>query len=391
MTIVELTEWERRGGLNLTADVVHAFRQLNCVDIRPDRLMAGRWEVQAQHWVGALRAGSVELRINPKVPVHRLFALLGEVPSLPTWNDDEVLWGDNHRLLEHMARVLCVYAERVARSGLLQGYRSVEESLPTVRGRVLVGAQLSRRAGLPLPLEVAYDDYTVDILENQLIAGAVDLMMRFELPGDLQRRLRRLRHLFEGVASARAAPHVTAVRFTRLNERYRSAIGIARLILSSSSLEANYVRPHRGVGLLLDMNRVYETVIGQRLRQHLSRLGGEVHLQRGDSLDVDGRLEFRPDVAWSDGASERAVLDLKYKRADKDVAQADVYQAVTYAIRFGLNRAYLVYPSPPPYRHLQIGAVRVLLHHVPLDGAPEELDATVNELALRIATESVER
>jgi 5-methylcytosine-specific restriction enzyme subunit McrC len=41
-----------------------------------------------------------------------------------------------------------------------------------LRGRIDMGRQLSRRCGLLLPVEVTYDDYTIDVLENQLLLGA---------------------------------------------------------------------------------------------------------------------------------------------------------------------------------------------------------------------------
>jgi 5-methylcytosine-specific restriction enzyme subunit McrC len=45
--------------------------------------------------------------------------------------------------------------------------------MPAVWGRVRMASQVRSRAGLPLPVEIAYDDYTPDILENQLLRTAV--------------------------------------------------------------------------------------------------------------------------------------------------------------------------------------------------------------------------
>ena len=65
--------------------------------------------------------------------------------------------------------------------GLLQGYRHVDDTLPVVRGRIREAEQIRRRFGRLLPLEVRYDDFTVDIAENQLLLAAALRLLR--LPG----------------------------------------------------------------------------------------------------------------------------------------------------------------------------------------------------------------
>lgn len=62
-------------------------------------------------------------------------------------------------------------AERATEQGLLQGYRTVEEALPVVRGRIREVDQMRRHFGLPVPIAVRFDEFTVDVAENQLLKG----------------------------------------------------------------------------------------------------------------------------------------------------------------------------------------------------------------------------
>lgn len=62
---------------------------------------------------------------------------------------------------------------------MLQGYRTVEEALPLLRGRLREADQLRQR--LAVPLEVRYDDYTVDIPENRILLTAARRLLR--VPG----------------------------------------------------------------------------------------------------------------------------------------------------------------------------------------------------------------
>jgi len=83
-------------------------------------------------------------------------------------------------------------AERAHLCGVRQGYVTADDSLALVRGRIRV-AQIARRPGILLPLEVRYDDYSPDIPENQILRSACRLMNG---PDRLDDRLRaRLVHL----------------------------------------------------------------------------------------------------------------------------------------------------------------------------------------------------
>lgn len=71
-----------------------------------------------------------------------------------------------------MAHAFERQAEHAARRGLLQGYRTVEDNLPVLRGRLDVSRQTGRRFRLALPLEVRFDDDSVDLPENRLLSAA---------------------------------------------------------------------------------------------------------------------------------------------------------------------------------------------------------------------------
>ena len=55
-------------------------------------------------------------------------------------------------------------AARRGSHGLLHGHCTEEDALLTVRGRIRLGDQIRRRFGIPLPVEVRYDEFTHDIL-----------------------------------------------------------------------------------------------------------------------------------------------------------------------------------------------------------------------------------
>ena len=111
--------------------------------------------------------------------------------------------------------------------GLLQGYRREEDALTTVRGRIRFGDQIGRRFGVPLPIEVGFDEFTEDIEENRLLKTAIHrLGYTFIRSAAARQDVRRLRPAFTTVglgAYRRGAP--PKVSYTRLNEHYRPGGG----------------------------------------------------------------------------------------------------------------------------------------------------------------------
>jgi 5-methylcytosine-specific restriction enzyme subunit McrC len=164
------------------------------------------------------------------------------------------------------------------------------------------------------------------------------------------------------------------VVWTRLNERYRPAITLARLILKSSSLDIEGNPTSSSDAFLVDMNKVFEDVVGIGLQKVLEGTGLRVLLQHTDHLDYHRRVEIRPDIVVRDASgSVTAIADIKYKRPTTDsLLPDDVYQAVAYATRYGLDRVALIFAEPPPGPELQVGNITVRLSSVDLSATPLE-------------------
>jgi 5-methylcytosine-specific restriction enzyme subunit McrC len=247
-----------------------------------------------------------------------------------------------------------------------------------------MGMQLSRRCSLLLPVEVTYDDYTIDVLENQLLLGAGMVLLRMgDLPTGIASRLRRLEVQLDGVHPTPPSPSPPRVAWTRLNERYRPAITLARLILKSSSLdiEGNPTAPSDA--FLVDMNRVFEDVVGFGVQEVLEGTGLRVLLQHTDHLDYRRYVEIRPDIVVRDtSGSVAAIADIKYKRPSTDkLSPGDVYQAVAYATRYGLDRVALIFAEPPPVPELHVGDITVRLLFLDLSAAAVERKHAMTAIA----------
>ncbi|MGV9533953.1 McrC family protein [Streptosporangium sandarakinum] len=398
--MINLVEGDSPVECELTAEQVAVLTAAKAVRVSPGP-RAGLWKVRDNGYVGAAVIGGVEVRITPKVPVDRVFFLLGYARRLGGWRQEEVDAGEHPDLLPALAHAYARAADRALRQGVLQGYREAEEALPVVRGRIREADQLRRRYGLPLPVEVRYDDYTVDIAENRLLLAASARLLR--LPGLAVPTRRMLRHVIARLAGVtppvpgRPAPDW---RPSRLNTRYHTALGLAELVLRGASCELVDGTVVRVDGLLVEMWRVFEDFVTVALAEALRPYGGRSDLQdRRHHLDHGRRVRLRPDlVRYAPGLGGReipaGVVDAKYKiSTGPDGHNADLYQMLAYCTVLGLDRGHLVYAEgeAEPYRHVVRGAgIEIVQHALDLTLPPAGLLSAVERLAESIAREAPE-
>jgi 5-methylcytosine-specific restriction enzyme subunit McrC len=77
-----------------------------------------------------------------------------------------------------------------------------------LRGRLRESEQLRRRHALPVPLEVRFDEFSIDVPENQLLRAATETLLRLPLRGQVRHALRRLLLRLAGVSALpRGCPH----------------------------------------------------------------------------------------------------------------------------------------------------------------------------------------
>ncbi|MBT1002220.1 McrC family protein [Paenarthrobacter sp. DKR-5] len=389
---IELAEWESAGDLDLSPAVIQQLARSSAFRIGPDPAHPNRWTLSAKQHVGITCIDDLEVRVRPKVRPDRLIELLVTSLDRIAWDHRDVAWAASDELIATIAGAFLATAERALNGGILQGYLTEEADLYAVRGRINLSRQIARNPGLPLPIAVTYDEYTTDILENQLLAGAGRLLLR--LPGltsSLQLQLRRLEYRLLEVTPIRPSPTPPSVQWTRLNLRYRPAVTLARIILKWGALDFEDEGSTNAAAFIVDMNQVFEDVVGHGIR---GALGSTltVDLQVGDYLDAHRQVPIRPDIVIRDGSRVIAVADVKYKQvAQKGVSSDDVFQAVAYATRHGLPECTLVYPERPPIGRLEVGNVTISLAAIELNQAHAQRTASIRALADRLKRASLLR
>ena len=351
MRTINLTEWLPSEPLALSSDelatLLHLRDDLH-LTIEPGGGSEGEYILRPGSTIGALDLGDLSVVIRAKLPIGRVLYLASWAMGAVDFREERFRFDDQSSLVEALVPALTHAARRAFARGLLHGYRSEEESLTTVRGRIRVDEQIRRRFGVPIPVEVRYDDFTDDVLANRLVKAAAHRLGQLRLRSPRSRRdLGAVAATLDNVSLVEFPTNaVPEVKFDRLNEHYREVVTLARLILRHTSIEAARGRV-RANGFLMDMNRVFEEFVTRALREEL---GLSERTFRSDNrlppihLDEAEHVRLKPDLSWWDGSTCTFVGDAKYKRVTNDrVPNADLYQLLAYTTALDLPGGLLIY------------------------------------------------
>lgn len=393
MELLTLTEYQTRSGVRLEPsqrDALHGLVPSLAISPTPGR--EGFYDLMPGSHIGALSLPDLTVEIRPKIPIDRLLFLVSYAMDPKAWRALPFDFTARASLVEAIVPSFVHQVSRAFRRGLLQGYRSEEDSLPGVRGRIRLDDQLRRRFGVIPPVEVVYDDFTEDIEPNRLIRAAADRLERMRLRSpDSRARLRRIRGALERVNLREYLPtQLPEISWNRLNEHYRGAVELAKLILRSTSFDLGHGST-RASAFLLDMNEIFEAFVTTALREALGL--GPAAFPRGARaralwLDQARRVRLKPDLSWWEGAACVFVGDVKYKRvAGSGVKNSDLYQLLAYTVATGLPNGLLLYAAgehePVKHEVVELGR-RLEVHTLDLTGPPEEILAQIGDLAERI-------
>ena len=295
--------------------------------------------------VGAIEVGGLSVLIGPKIGIPQLLSLACYAIGAYKLQEERLFDFEEHvSLSDALALALGSAARRAFSRGLLHGYITEEEALYTVRGRIRFAEQMRRRFGVPLPVEVRYEEFTDDILANRLVKAAVVRLGMMHLRSHRARRgLGWVAGMLENVSVVEyPSGSVPEVPIDRLNEHYADVVVLSRLILRHGAFESGR-GDVRASGFLMDMNEVFQEFVTVGLREALGVSEG-VFLEKGiRSLDEEGRVHLRPDLTWWDGRDCVFVGDAKYKLIDGGVPNADLYQLHAYVTALDLPGGLLVY------------------------------------------------
>lgn len=244
---------------------------------------------------------------------------------------------------------------RLAQRGLARRYRTVENNLPFLRGRIRFPEHLRQNAVNRSRFFVGYDEFSADRPANRLIRTALDLLaVRARRPRNRQ-LIHGLRVVFSDIPpSSQPAVDWDRRLVDRSMRHYGEVLPWVGLLLFRHGL-ATFAGDHRNRALLFPMEEVFEDFVTASFRRYS---GYPVQSQRPQwplvTEDGKGLFMMKPDIALMSESRDRPafILDAKWKRlearlddARRGIAQSDLYQLFAYGKKYGVPKVALIYPK----------------------------------------------
>ena len=309
------------------------------------------FRVTPTRFVGVIAAPGCRLLIRPKVPLRALFHLLDPqadraVEAAPFSGEPGV------EVLQFLARrVVALLSERVA-SGLHRSYAEKAEEGPFLQGRLDVAAQLREGAGRRDSFHCQRDDFTTDVLCNQVPRATLELLLRTQLASEpLGEVLRQSLRTLDGISSVGLTPEVFARAVAdRSPADYRPLLDLCRVV--AESLQPVLAStPAPGPTFLLDLERVFERYVTRGIVEAFAgddryRVAEQGRYKVSEPVPGQTEILLGPDVTIWERETVCCVVDAKWKRLPPEGRlTGDLYQVLAYCAGLGTQRAILVYPG----------------------------------------------
>ena len=386
MTHLTISEWghARFGESGLTRAQAYALHAEACQHplAREDAtniLVLGRDRLVARQMVGMVAAKGCSLEILPKVDPDegasendatvraRLVRMLDVALGLDLdLGAEAAIARQRTTLLDILISAFATRLLAEVRRGLPRAYRSREEDLPALRGRLDVTRQFTRNAVRPDRLACRFDQLEADTPLMRIMAAAVVFLARHVRSHATRRKLDELRFVLADIPlmPVNRLPW-SEVRIDRTNLRWEALFRLARLLLQRDWQATHYAaKAPEGLTLLFPMNDLFERYIAVLLRRALADRGVEVIDQgghraclgafTGEHLESGDVFRTKPDLILRRNGQIRVIIDTKWKRLATDpldrkhgVSQADVYQLMAYARLYPADELMLLYPGKP--------------------------------------------
>ncbi|WP_374601092.1 McrC family protein [Arenimonas sp.] len=317
-------------------------------------------------FAGLVNLGSRVLEVLPKVgissdaPTDRgaFLRLLHAAKRVPIHSRGAVGHSVERRTL--LGVFISAFLDEVAllaRGGLLRQYKSLNDDLRVVRGRLQVPRQAAVHGMRPDVISCRFDELSIDNPRNQVLRAAMAVVRPWIESVHAARRLTELSAAFDGAGLVRdAVALIDGLPPDRRALRYQAAIRWAELILrllSPNLRSGGSAAPE----MLFDMNRLFEAAIAANLKERVRPLGIDLAVQDTshelEERDSHPAFKLKPDMVLRRNDSLAAIADTKWTavapgRSGRIEPEAShVYQMNAYASAFGCEDFYLIYPWNP--------------------------------------------
>ncbi len=329
-----------------------------------------RWEhkaVKCSQYCGILQLGDLTLEILPKIygkeenPGACREALVRMLYKARLFKSHKggptSINLQKHTLLDIFILHFCQELQAQTVRGKLRHYIVCEENLNVLRGKLLIDQQFKRNAAHRERLFCSYDEWSDDILINQIIKYTLGLLLPKARSVVARKTVAENIMFFDQVSDRPiSVQDIDGLVFNRTTARFKPLLDQCRIFISGMNPDI-VTGNTESFSLLFDMNRLFESWVAAILRPVAHRQGLRLK-EQGPRRFMAFRedlnqpvFQMKPDISFVDEKNRTMLIaDAKWKILDSSelrlgISQADMYQVQSYANRYSVKNVVLVYPA----------------------------------------------
>lgn len=326
----------------------------------------GHKSVKFSQYCGLLQLGDLHLEILPKIygneseagasryALVKMLRKAGFLKAMPVGAAS--ISTQSHTLLDIFIAHFCELLKTSLVQGMSRQYRTIEENIGVIRGKLVTSQQLRVNLAHRERLYCSYDELSEDILINQTIKYTLKLLLRGCRSASIKQTVTHLLMLFNDVSEKQLTSRdADMIPLDRTNQAFHVVIEQCCMFIKGMNPDL-YVGEHDSVALLFDMNQLFERWAASILKPLAWQAGYNLREQGPKRYlayreDIDKKVfQMRPDISLLSNSSDVVLIaDAKWKLLDVDdaklgISQADLYQLNTYATQYGVKHIALIYP-----------------------------------------------
>src|SRR5690625_2228862 len=170
---------------------------------------------------------------NNNIPIRNIYYMLSYAYQTLNLSEYKQIGIENfHNVQELYAEILSIGIPVLIRGGLSKDYINVEETSNVVKGKIDINSTIKRNALVNKKVAVVYDEFSENILLNQIIKATLVYLSK---SNKISRKMRRLfyglLHYFTKVSDVELNLKLWKnVRYNRQNIRYQFIVDVCRFL-----------------------------------------------------------------------------------------------------------------------------------------------------------------
>jgi 5-methylcytosine-specific restriction enzyme subunit McrC len=244
------------------------------------------------------------------------------------------------------------YSRDLLNSSIYQQYEEIDRELAFVKGRLNTNTYISENIskGKWHKLNCTYDAFIFDNEFNRIIKYVTTLLFNVTSNHENKKNLREILFILDEVSDERAtAEQCSRISFNPMFGEFETVRDYCQLFLSNC-ISLDYKNDLKLFAFILPMEYLFEDFIFGFIKKELPDVSAKA--QRRDTyLDEEKSFTLKPDL-WLKTNHKSFIADTKYKIVYSDekdpkkgISQNDLYQMLSYAIRFEVDEVILFYPN----------------------------------------------